>query len=174
MDATNEVISSLKFIGKLKKGDKINTKFMYTQPDGMLTRIYRTLINHDNRTNALNFLQRTIHNSFEIMNNLEKSSKLSDYKIAKNIIDDLKNAKNGLTNIRETYSGDLKFNCDVSTLLQYIDSRLEEVEDRFSEEIETNLKNFELKNDLRFFLNEKHHIEKSNEKNNSAMSHASV
>ncbi len=51
MDATNEVISSLKFIGKLKKGDKINTKFMYTQPDGVWTRFSRTFINQDDPIN---------------------------------------------------------------------------------------------------------------------------
>jgi len=130
MDATNEVISSLKFIGKLKKGDKINTKFMYTQPDGIWTRIQRTFVNHDNRHNTLNFLQRTIYNAFEVIHTLNKSLRVSDQKMVNNVIDDLKNAKTGLTNIRETYSSDLKFNCDVSTLLQTIDTKLEDIENR--------------------------------------------
>ena len=127
MDATNEVISSLKFIGKLKKGDKINTKFMYTQPDGVWTRFSRTFINQDNRHNTLNFLQRTIFNAFEVITTHKHSKKQSEIKMIKNIIEDLKNAKTGLSNIRETYSSDLKFNCDISTLLQTIDSKLEDI-----------------------------------------------
>lgn len=128
MDATNEVISSLKFIGKLKKGDKINTKFMYTQPDGIWTRITRTFVNHDNRHNTLNFVQRTIYNAFGVISTYEKSSKVSDKNMCKNVIEDLKNAKVGLNNLRETYSEDLKFNCDISTLLQSIESKLEDVD----------------------------------------------
>ena len=140
MEVTNEVISSLKFIGKLKKGEKINTKFMYTQPDGFFTRLSRTFINHDNRNNTLNFVQRTITNSFDIISKYEKSEKKSDIKMLSNIINDLQNAKTGLKNLKETYSEDTKFGCDISTLLQSIDNNMGDV--IFEKKVdEVNIKN---------------------------------
>ena len=49
-------ISKLKFIGKLKKGDKINIKYMVVQQNNLITKLNRTLYNVDNRTNTLNFI----------------------------------------------------------------------------------------------------------------------
>ena len=45
-----------------------------------------------------------------------------------NLINDLKNSKNGLSNLKETYSMDIKFTCDLDTLLQTIDAKLSEIE----------------------------------------------
>jgi hypothetical protein len=42
-----------------------------------------------------------------------------------NIISDLKNSKNGLNNLKETYTLDIKFVCDLDTLLQTIDAKLD-------------------------------------------------
>jgi hypothetical protein len=45
MNTYQEVISKLKFIGKLKKGEKVNTKQMYVQEEGLMTTLSRTLQN---------------------------------------------------------------------------------------------------------------------------------
>ena len=58
MESDKEVISRLKFIGKIQKGEKINVKYMFVQPKGIATRISRTIINQDNRNNTLNFCSR--------------------------------------------------------------------------------------------------------------------
>ena len=60
METDIVIISRLKFIGKVQKGDKINVKYMFIQPDGIFTRISRSLINHDNRNNTLNFVCKLI------------------------------------------------------------------------------------------------------------------
>ena len=54
MESDKEVISRLKFIGKVQKGEKINVKYMFIQPEGIATKISRSLINHCNRQNTLN------------------------------------------------------------------------------------------------------------------------
>ena len=118
MDTTKEVISSLKFIGQLQKGDKINTKFMFRQQDGFFTKISRTFINSDNRQNALTFIQRIINSSLDVFMYYENSTKVADKGMCINILDDLKQAKVGLENIKYTYSEDLKFKCDIDTMLQ--------------------------------------------------------
>jgi hypothetical protein len=52
------------------------------------------------------------------------SSKLSEQIMCKNLISDLRDSKNGLMNLRETYVLDLKFGCDIQTMLQMIDAKL--------------------------------------------------
>ena len=39
----NEAISNLKFISRIKLGEKINVKFMYVQQDCIVTKISRTI-----------------------------------------------------------------------------------------------------------------------------------
>lgn len=123
MDAEQEVISNLKFISMIKKNEKINTQFMYIQKNGIFTRIARTFINPDNRYNTLTFLQRTINNTFQILDRYVKE-KQTDENHVKNIIKDLYKARIGLTNIQETYSDDLKFKCDITTLIETIENRV--------------------------------------------------
>jgi hypothetical protein len=41
-----------------------------------------------------------------------------------NLIDDLKKSKSGIVNLKDTYVEDIKFCCDLETLLQMIDAKL--------------------------------------------------
>ena len=63
--------------------------------------------------------------TFEILKFYEKSTKTSDQIMCANLITDLKNSKNGLSNLKETYTLDVKFVCDLDTLLQTIDAKLD-------------------------------------------------
>lgn len=127
MDINKETISRLKFIGKIQIGDKVNLRYMYIQPDGLITQISRSLL-QDNRTKTLSFLQDTISKTFEILKCYEKTKKNSDKIMCTNLINDLKNSKNGLNNLKETYAIDVKFICDLDTLLQTIDAKLTELD----------------------------------------------
>jgi hypothetical protein len=120
-------ISKLKFIGKLKKGDKINIKFMCVQQNNLITKINRTIYNVDNRANTLTFISDTIKKGFDELLVHINNSTVFDTNIANNIIVDLENCKTGLTNLKETYSDDLIFCCKIDTILQEIDARLEEI-----------------------------------------------
>ena len=127
MESDKEFISRLKFIGKVQKGEKINVKYMFVQPEGIATRISRTLIHQDNRSNTLNFLRGTIARTFEIISTYTTSTKESHRHISIHVINDLRQAKNGLNNLKDTYLDDIKFTCDIDTLLQEIDAKLVEI-----------------------------------------------
>lgn len=127
MESDKEVISRLKFIAKVQKGEKINVKYMFVQPEGIATRISRTLIHQDNRSNTLNFLRGTIARTFEIISTYTTSTKESYRHISIHVINDLRQAKNGLNNLKDTYLDDIKFTCDIDTLLQEIDAKLAEI-----------------------------------------------
>jgi len=123
MESNKEVISKLKFIGKLQKGEKINVRMLYVQQDGIVTQFLRTFL-QDNRTKTLGFVQETINKSFDLITYYDKSNRLSERIMSSNLIDDLKRSKNGLVNLKDTYCDDVKFCCDLETLLQLIDAKL--------------------------------------------------
>lgn len=127
MDIGKNVISSLKFIGQLKKGDKINTTLMYQEPDNIKTSFMRTFYTRENRQKTLSFVEQTINGTFEILKYYERSKTPSDSNMFGNIIEDLYQAKIGLNHLKETYSGDLKFNCDIDTLIQIIDANMTDI-----------------------------------------------
>jgi hypothetical protein len=126
MNTDKEIISRLKFIGRIKKNEKINTQHMYIQPCGILTAINRTIFQQDNRNNTMNFVQKTVEDSFNL---LDKYREDEDFLMSGHIIDDLLSSKVGLESLKETYVTDLKFCCDIDTLLQLISSRLNNSED---------------------------------------------
>jgi hypothetical protein len=129
MDINNnkEIISRLKFIGKIQIGEKISLKDMNLQQDGLVTQIYRT-INQDNRFKTLVFIQDTITKTFEIIKCYDKSKKNSDKVMCMNLINDLKKSRNGILNLKETYNTDVKFICDIDTLLEIIEAKLSEID----------------------------------------------
>ena len=125
MDNNKETISRLKFIGKIQIGDKVNLRYMYIQNDGLITQLSRTIC-QDNRSKTLTFLQDTVNKSFEILKYYQNSKKKSDNIMCLNLIEDLKNCRSGLTNLKETYNQDIKFCCDIDTLLQIVEAKLTE------------------------------------------------
>jgi hypothetical protein len=63
----SELISRLKFIGKIQKGDKINVKHMFIQPESLMTKLSRTIFNIDDRTNTFIFLTSILGKSFDLL-----------------------------------------------------------------------------------------------------------
>lgn len=133
MEAEKETISKLKFIGRIRKNEKINTQHMYIQPCGIITSISRSIIYQDNRTNALNFVCKTIQDSFYLLNKYYENGYIIPYN---RLLDDLSNAKNGLESLKETYITDRKFCCDMDTLIQSIETKLVDVEKVLMDEID--------------------------------------
>ena len=122
--ATSEVISKLKFIGKIQKGEKINVKYLYVQPTNWFTRLSRTFYSTDNRMNAFNFIESTINRSFEIITvNRQNKTSTSD-KLIDTITYDLREAIIGMTNFKDTYKDDVMFCCKLDTLIENISYRI--------------------------------------------------
>jgi hypothetical protein len=127
-----KIISNLKFLGSIKPNDKFNSKLLYIQPEGFVTKLTRTFLSYDNRSNALKFIDETIKNSFEILAHYELSSKLSDKSMCENIVKDLIASKTGITNLKMTYSDDIHFCCDIETLIQLLDSKMLDISAKYN------------------------------------------
>ena len=130
MDTTTaDVISKLKFIGLIQKGEKINVRSICVQPDTFITRFSRTFISIDNRTNAYNFIESVVNRSFEIVTIALARDPIRsiDKRLVRNILDDLSKAINGIKNFKETYIYDTMFCCRLDALVQGIESRLKDI-----------------------------------------------
>ena len=125
---TNEIISRIKFIGRIQKGEKINVRYMYVQPDSWITKISRTFFATDTRMNSFHFIENTIKRSFEIITLNKDSTKISERCLVINIIADLKSALEGIINLKDTYGSDVMFCCKLDTLVQETTSKLVEIE----------------------------------------------
>lgn len=133
MESDKEIISRLKFIGKIQKGEKVNVKYMYVQPEGFATKFSRTLINQCNRQSCLIFIKNTIVRSFELASAYKLSNKECDQLTRMNILKDLRISKQGISNLKDTYKDDLKIICDFDTLIEDIDSKLAEIGENVEE-----------------------------------------
>jgi hypothetical protein len=128
MENHKEIMSRLKFIGKIRKGEKINVKFLIVQPNTFMTSISRAVICPDNKSNTKAFLQTTVAKSFEIIERSALSSKTYQTDMCKHLVNDLKAASEGILNLKQTYMNDIKFCCDIDTLLQDITAKLHGIE----------------------------------------------
>lgn len=124
MDNNPEVIARIKFIGRLQKGEKINTRRYVVQSDGLITRLIRTFWEQDNRSNTLSFLQETIRSAFRLLEQFDKANTKESIGLKNLLLQDLKSVITGLANIKFTYVKDVKFCCDVDTLLELVVTKL--------------------------------------------------
>jgi hypothetical protein len=131
METNEDVISRLKFIGKIQKGEKINVRNMSVQPDSIITRIYRSFINLDSRINTLNFVTHIVKKSFELINMHLVTKRPFDKIWCVNIINDINNSRVGLLNLKDTYAVDIMFCCKIDTLIQEMDARIQDVYAKF-------------------------------------------
>jgi len=129
--SANDIIPKLKFIAKLKKGDKIYVKNLYIQPNNMFYRILRSFYHIDDRTNTLVFIQTTITKGFELFQENILSQTPFHARVCQNIFQDLRNTKDGLLCLKETYSDDVMFSCKIDALIEDTEAKLVEIENRY-------------------------------------------
>lgn len=125
---TADVLSKIKFIGRWQKGDKINVKYLYVQPDSWWTRLSRTFIAADNRNNTFQFADSTLKRCFEIITLNKNSQRISERCLVVNLISDMKRALEGIENLKATYFEDVMFCCKLETLIQETTGRIIEIE----------------------------------------------
>jgi hypothetical protein len=130
MENINKIISDLKFLTSIKQNDKINTRSLYLQTDGILTSIMRSL-SFDNRHNTLIFIRETINGAFQLLSYYEETKKKSDVAMCNNIINDLIKSKIGLNNLISTYTDDTNFVCNIKTIIQTIDTKMLDIKGKY-------------------------------------------
>lgn len=121
MERNQELVSRLKFIGKIKKDEKINTRYIYKQPNTYATIFSRMIYSQDNRGNTLTFCKDVIYRSFDLLQSFTTPDKEM---LHKQLVKDIQASIEGFNNLKHTYSLDTKFCCDIDTIIEDIESRL--------------------------------------------------
>ena len=67
MESDSEIISQLKFIGRIGKGEKVNVQHKTVHPQGLRTQLVRTFYEPDSRWNLLNFITSILKRSLELI-----------------------------------------------------------------------------------------------------------
>jgi len=132
MNTNDDIIPKLKFISRLNKGDKINVKNLYIQSNNFINRISRSFFHIDDRTNTLMFINNTIKKGFEFFSKHVENNNSFDNIVCQNLLYDLKNSTNGLLNLKETYSDDIMFICKIDSLIEEINARLIEINNKYN------------------------------------------
>lgn len=123
-----ELISRLKFLSKVSRGEKINVPHLFVQNNSWQTTISRTLWNPDSRQSTQNFIRETILNSFERVELYLKTNNITKMKLANNIIQDIQDSVKGIQNIQYTYKNDAMFTCNLDTIIQLIEAKILELQ----------------------------------------------
>ena len=144
-DRNKDIITNLKFIGTIQKGEKIDVKNSKIEENNLFTPLRRMLMG-ESRETTFQFINTTIDRSFEIINSYVFSEKLSEKKFVTNVVLDLYKTIAGLKNIQTTYSDDKNFYCKVEIILEDINSKLNEFEDRHPY-IKDYINNYKIKED---------------------------
>lgn len=124
LETTREVLSRLKFIGLLKRNEKVNTKHVYVQPDCITTSLSRSLLYPESRASTLQFVHSTITRTFEILDMYEQAGDTVNNMSYTSLVGDLVQSQSGLENLKYTYQDDKKFCCDIETIRQQITTKL--------------------------------------------------
>ena len=123
----DELVPRLKFIAKLNKGDKINVKNMYIQQNNLIDKLSRTLFHVDDRSNTLLFVAETMRLALDMLSTYLLSHEPYFAAQARNLATDLRAAKKGLLNLKETYADDVMFTCKIDTLIEECEARLDDL-----------------------------------------------
>ena len=132
-DSRQEIITRLKFLSRVSRGQKINVKDMTLQDESWITSASRSVWNIDNRNNTMTFIQNTITSAFNMIVLLLKSESVGDHQICKTIVADINGAKRGIQNLKSTYDNDTYFCCGVDTYIQMIDAHMADLKSKQSD-----------------------------------------
>ena len=136
-DSRQEILTKLKFLARVDRGEKINIKDMSLQNESWFTSISRTFWSVDNRNNTMNFIQNTITSAFNLTLLLLKSDTVGDRQICKTIIEDIIQSKKGIQTLKTTYADDTYFCCGIDTYLQMIDAHIAEMKNKHADIFKT-------------------------------------
>jgi len=147
-ETLGQLLSDLKFISKIKQGEKIDVKSM-TLVNDFQSLVYRIFISRESRKETYDFIKKVINRAIDmtyyyfslngkkteyekkkerVANNDNVSVNMQSVNfnidIAKIIISNLSLAKEGLINLKETYEKDRKFVTDLETIIETMEIKI--------------------------------------------------
>jgi hypothetical protein len=127
-DSRRQVLTRLKFIGRLQPHDKIDLRTLRVESNSIMTPLKRLFVTGDSRETTLNFFSSTIDRSFEIIAAHINSSNVSERIFCANVIQDLIASVKGLRATQGTYADDNYTVCEIDVLIQTVQAKIWEIQ----------------------------------------------
>ncbi len=125
-ESIEKILSTLKFISKIREGERIDVKTMVIVKQDIPSRLHRTLISRETRNETLDFLRKSINTAISVIYYYAKSDNIFDQDITKILIENLINSIIGIKNLTVTYEEDRKFVSDLETLMQTLETKIQQ------------------------------------------------
>lgn len=132
---TQNIISKLKFISKLKENEKVDLQSLQVvTADYWPSRLYRTFVARgESREHTLEFIKETIGEAFDLSNQYLSINQEFYQQVGISIMTALQECKLGLKNLCKTYKGDRMFISQIETLLTTLGVKTDDLEKKVSE-----------------------------------------
>lgn len=127
-DSRRQVLTRLKFIGRLQPHDKIDSRTLRVESNSIITPFKRLFVTGDSRETTLNFFSSTIDRSFEIIAGHINSKNVSERIFCANVIQDLIASVKGLRATQGTYEDDNYTVCEIDVLIQTVQAKIWEIQ----------------------------------------------
>lgn len=130
------LISKLKFISKIQKGEKVNVSKLTLEENGWLVALLRTTLNvmvnekPETRENSLEFIQSVSNEAIECIEFFLKQENRFHKDIGDILLVSLKEIKIGVSSQIDTYHKHQMFISKVDTFLKVLDVKLKDLEHR--------------------------------------------
>jgi len=119
-----DIIFRLKFISKIKFGEKINSKTLAIYDSSLYHKICRSLICRENKWDTYVFLEKTFHESISYLEqNINSDDRYVQARMI-SILEELELSKAGVLNIIETYKYFSDLTTKIETLIQWLDNKI--------------------------------------------------
>jgi hypothetical protein len=135
-----DVMSRLKFISKIKRGEKINVKDLFVRDnDSILQRMLRSIKNYstyisgsdivESKDATLIFIKDTVNNAISLISMYRKNKEKFSQDIADMLVKNLEDSKIGIHNSIGTYEADRKFMAHAEAIMQTLEARIKSLKD---------------------------------------------
>lgn len=132
--SVNDVLSKLRFISKIKVGDKLDINSMTLMEDSWSTTLYRTyrsiIAKKESKADALEFFRTVIGEAFDLATRYLSSHDRFFSDIGIQLVELLQLAKVGINNHIKTYTHDSFHTAKVESLITILDTKLKTLNDR--------------------------------------------
>ena len=131
----DQVLTNLKVISQIKKGEKIVTDNIILEIDNRYFQSVRRWWNQSSRLSTLDFFQKIIARSFELIDDTYNNKEKEQYyfseensRILQRFSLEMSNACIGLTNLKETYENDVTTKSQLDIMIGHLNNRIEKIQ----------------------------------------------
>ena len=136
-----EVIGRLKFMAKIKHGEKINVRDLFVRDnDSVMQRFLRTIRNAttylsaseivESKKATLAFIQSTVNDAITLIAVYRRDKDDFKQSIANIVVENLEASKSGIRNLIATYQSDRMFISESEAVIQTLEARIKNMQQK--------------------------------------------